>query len=201
MRPAKHARRRPELDQRARHPTTQMAWRAVSVFHLVVRVCETAHAWRCQLRSSTRRELKGVTPSPSRAKLFAGLRSRNCGSGFTLVEVLVALAILAVSLGAIVPMYSDIAQRSTRSEAERVSLALAESKLAEAGTTIPIREGTANGADGKYRWALAVRQVVDILRENPYGLAAYDVAVTVAWTEGSSERSVSLRTLRLGQRP
>ncbi|MCC7049390.1 MAG: type II secretion system protein [Alphaproteobacteria bacterium] len=148
-----------------------------------------------------RRELKTPNPLPSRAKLFADQRSRNWRSGFTLVEVLVALAILSVSLGAIVPLFSDIAHRSTRSEAERVSLALAESKLAEAGTTIPIREGTAGGADGKFRWALAIRQNVDILRENPYGLAAYDVAVTVAWLEGSNERSVSLRTLRLGQRP
>lgn len=201
MRPAKHARRRPELDQRARHPTTQMAWRAAPVFHLAVRMRETARARRCRPRSSMRREFKRCNLSPSRANLFAGQRSRDCGSGFTLVEVLVALAILAVSLGAIVPMFSDIAQRSTRSEAEHVSLALAESKLAEAGTTIPIREGTANGADGKYRWALAIRQVGDVLRENPYGMAAYDVAVTVAWTEGGSERSVSLRTLRLGQRP
>jgi len=63
-----------------------------------------------------------------------------------------------------------------------------------------MRAGTSNGADGKFQWALVIRQVPDMLRENAYGVAAYDVVVTVAWPEGGRERSVSLRTLRLGQR-
>jgi general secretion pathway protein I len=144
---------------------------------------------------------KCFNPSPSRTTLLARQQPHNSAAGFTLVEVLVALAILAVSLGAIVPLFSDIAQRSVRSEAEHVSLALAESKLAEAGTILPVREGTTNGSDGKHRWVLAIRQVPDILRENSYGMAAFDVMVTIAWQEGAAERSVSLRTLRLGQRP
>jgi general secretion pathway protein I len=125
-------------------------------------------------------------------------RSRRLESaGFTLVEIIVALAILALSLNAILPAISDALWRTSEAEAQAEAASLARSLLAQAGSAVPLRDGAAAGQfENGFRWRLNV---------TPYGAAAqltpvraYLVAAEVSWDDARQERSLVLTTLRLG---
>jgi general secretion pathway protein I len=118
-------------------------------------------------------------------------------AGFTLVEIIVALAILVLSLNVILPAISDALWRTGEAEAQAEAASLARSLLAQAGIAVPLNDGEAAGrlANG-YRWNL---------RALPYGAAnqlspvrAYLVTAEVSWDDARQERSLALTTLRLG---
>jgi general secretion pathway protein I len=113
------------------------------------------------------------------------------------VEIIVALAILALSLNAILPAISDALWRTGEAEAQAEAASLARSLLAQAGSAVPLHDGAAAGqfANG-FRWRLQV---------TPYGAAdqtvpvrAYKVVAEVFWEDARRERSVALTMLRLG---
>jgi general secretion pathway protein I len=123
--------------------------------------------------------------------------SRNDIAGFTLVEIIVALAILALSLNVILPAISDALWRTAEAEAQAEAASLARSLLAQAGSAVSLNNGAAAGEfENGFRWRLQV---------TPYGSAdqaapvrAYRVAAEVVWGEPSREQSLTLSTLRLG---
>ena len=118
-------------------------------------------------------------------------------AGFTLVEIIVALAILALSLNAILPAISEALWRTGEAEAQAEAASLARSLLAQAGSAVPLNDGAAAGQfDNGFRWRLQV---------TPYGGAdqampvrAYKLVAEVSWDDARAERSVALTTLRLG---
>lgn len=72
-------------------------------------------------------------------------------AGFTLIEALVALAILGVALAAVLRAYGAGFRAAERAEAQTQALLIAESKLAEAAATV--REaGELRGTEGAYAW-------------------------------------------------
>ena len=122
--------------------------------------------------------------------------------GFTLLQVLVAFTVLAISLGVLFEIFSTGMRASRSAEEYTRATLLAESKLAAIGITDALEEGETTGdfGDGYYNWRVAVRPYRLDGSEGegpPPPIEAYEVVVTVAWGEGSSERSVSLTTLRL----
>jgi len=133
-----------------------------------------------------------VSPAPAHSR-----------AGFTLLEVLIAFAILALTLIAAYQLLGTGLRGSER--AERVTLALlaAESKLAEIGVGLPLGAGRSGGAlDGGYRWRAEVRRrpepAAAAAAETGLGppVVAYEVTVTVSWGTRAAE-SVTLDTLRL----
>jgi general secretion pathway protein I len=129
------------------------------------------------------------------------MTSRRRQSGFTLIEVLVALAIIGLALGALAGVFGQgLVGHETASEAE-TALSVAEEQLALAAAAP--HPGAANGvfAD-RYAWQATVAPYQDAdnkMADAPTGLPQlYRVAVSVAWHEGRRTREVSLATLRLG---
>jgi prepilin-type N-terminal cleavage/methylation domain-containing protein len=129
----------------------------------------------------------------------AALRSGG-QDGFTLVEIVVALAILALCLSVLLRTISDALWHTSEAEAQAEAASMARSLLAQAGGTVPLRDGeTAGQLDSGFRWRL---------RMDGYGggsadlqglpVRAYRVTAEVFWNEASRERSVVLTTLRLG---
>jgi len=122
---------------------------------------------------------------------------RNDVAGFTLVEIIVALAILALSLNVILPTISDALWRTSEAEAQAEAASLARSLLAQAGISVALQNGEAAGRfDNGFRWRLEV---------TPYGrtdqtmpVRAYKVVAEVFWDDARRERSIALTTLRLG---
>jgi general secretion pathway protein I len=128
---------------------------------------------------------------------YAAPRNDGNRDGFTLVEIIVALAILALSLNVILPVISDALWRTGEAEAQAEAASLARSLLAQAGSAVPLPDGTAAGQfENGFRWQLEV---------TPYGGAdpavpvrAYRIVAEVFWDDPRQQRSLALTTLRLG---
>ncbi len=130
-------------------------------------------------------------------------RFHPCG-GFTLIEILIAFTILAVSLTVLLQAFSFGLRGLGAAEASATAVMHARSKLDELGTSIPLDVGQQEGefADG-FRWTAVVRPYrpdagVDPSLDPNLPAIPYEVDVTVFWDQG---KSVTLKTLRLGARP
>ncbi len=115
--------------------------------------------------------------------------------GFTLVEVLVAFTILAFSLAALFPVFSD-SMRATRVSGEyAVAIAFARSRIAEYDAT-----GEAGVEEGEYAdayyWRLETKRLPEPNPAPKIDLVPVEVKVTVEWG-AADRRSVTLNTVRL----
>ncbi len=121
--------------------------------------------------------------------------------GFTLIEVLVAFAIAAVSLATLFRIFAGGLDSARIAEGEARATMLAESELAMLGVEAPLEDGERAGVDDDgYRWRVTTRRIQG--GDDNHPLARYDVTVRVAWgPEDGNERAVELRSLRVGVRP
>lgn len=135
-------------------------------------------------------------------------RKRSCG-GFSLLEVLVAFAILAMMLGVLLQIFS-LAVRTTHGvEIREQALLLAESKLAELGAGRTLKTGSWSGRiDDRFTWQSRIERfslaeadlsdsgVSDSRFEEALRVTPYLLTVTVSWP-GSD--GITLNTIRLVQ--
>jgi len=124
----------------------------------------------------------------------------NKSSGFSLLEVLVAMAIAALSLGIIMNLFAGSSRASMLNQNYQLALQLAESQL-EAVTATPLQNLPSDqGKFDQYRWRSTVTPYQSAQPEtikSPFML--YQIQVEVSW--GTREDyPVSLTTLRLGAR-
>ena len=135
--------------------------------------------------------------------VFASSNSKRhrCDGGFTLLEVLIAFAILAVALTALIQAFSQGIHGSRVAEERAIAIMLARSKLAEVGKSIPLEES--EHAD-KFKDGFGWRLSIAALDSSEVGLGdntavqLFKVAVTV---ERDDVDLVELRSLRLGASP
>lgn len=124
--------------------------------------------------------------------------------GFTLIEVLIALAIIGLALGAIAGVFGQgLTAHETASQAE-MALAVAEEQLALAAATP--HPGAVNGVfANRFTWQTNVAPYQDAADKTADAPSVepplYRIAVSVAWHDGRHTREVSLSTLRLGAAP
>lgn len=122
-------------------------------------------------------------------------------AGFTLVEVIVALAILSAGLGLLLGLISNSLHRAASAQRMAQAGSLAQSLMAEVGTVLPIRPEARDGQypDG-FRWHLKVQPYdrASDSEDRPVGL--YRISAEIEWEQGTETRSYALTTLRLGPR-
>lgn len=129
-------------------------------------------------------------------------RSRAPGAqaGFSLLEVLVAFAILAVSLGVLMNIFSQSARTTIVASQYSRAASLAETRLNAVGTPeIPLEEGTFSGdPEGGIAWEVSI---VPISLGEEFTLeplaTPYRVSATALWQDGGQVRRLTLSTLRL----
>jgi len=129
-------------------------------------------------------------------------RLRTGQKGFTLLEVLVAVMILGLSLGAILHQFAMASRAGSASYDSTRAAMHAREKLEELKTLKNLSEATAGGTfDDGFEWETRVqlygydevedRSVFDEIRFETYRLSAL-----VIWRYGNKKRQVELETLR-----
>lgn len=122
----------------------------------------------------------------------------RASDGFSLLEVLVAFSILALSLGLLMQLFSGGMRNTLVGAAYSRAVDLAESTLALAGSEIPLQPGRHSGSEKDLYWELDIQlHIPEELQVPPPGIEAFRVSARVEWNDGGSERSVALDTLRL----
>jgi general secretion pathway protein I len=117
-------------------------------------------------------------------------------NGFTLIEVLVALAILSIALTSIYRLQSQTMAMSAKAWFYSMAPRLAEAKLVEIE-----REGMENLSDGSgdfgsefpgYLWSVSTQEVpMEFLQDRPYHFVRIDLTIGL-----NDEESYALRTYR-----
>jgi len=120
--------------------------------------------------------------------------------GYSLIEVLVAFAILAMALTVLLRIFSGGLRNIDASSEYTRALVVAEAELAVPGILEPMQSGFAEGttADG-FKWQRQV-SALDLggrTLESP--LSPWRIAVEVQWPSGRGTRAVQLETIRLGE--
>ena len=126
-------------------------------------------------------------------------------AGFSLIEVLIALAIVGLALGATATVYGNGYLSHGAAQDVDTALALAEQKLDATGVTETLRPGHEEGSfDTRFRWQMAISKYEDrgaASDEMATGLRLFHVGITVLWRDGLRERQIALSTLRLVPQP
>lgn len=130
----------------------------------------------------------------------AAAKIGNRETGFSLLEVLVAFSILALSLGVLMQIYASGSRNTLRGADYSRAAELAESVLAQAGTEHPLAPAVHNGEQAGMYWQLAIVPVAPTgMVAPPPFLTSFQVTAQVGWGELGREHSLQLDTLRLGK--
>ena len=138
--------------------------------------------------------------SPSRSD-----EARNDRGGFTLLEVLVAFAVLAVALGVAFEIFATGLRGGQAADALTRAVLIAESRLDRVGVETELTPGESAGeSDDGTRWRVEIREQPaeeetgdDDDIETPGLPTLLDIIVTVSWRERGGEQSFTLATSRL----
>ncbi len=123
--------------------------------------------------------------------------------GFTLLEVLVAFAVLAVALGVAFEIFATGLRGARSADALTRAVLIAESRLARVGVETELTPGESEGeTDDGTRWRIEIHDQPaedgdDERVVTPSLPVLLDIIVTVSWGEGAGRQSFVLRTSRL----
>jgi general secretion pathway protein I len=120
---------------------------------------------------------------------------RRRDDGFTLLEIVVAMAILSVSIVALYQAFAQALVRTRHDANLSEAILLAQSVLARAGTEWPLSPGTTTGEWENYHYSLSEDQP-NLAAGAFYTIPTMRVSVSVSWNEISGVRSTSLSTLK-----
>jgi general secretion pathway protein I len=115
-------------------------------------------------------------------------------AGFTLLEVVVAMALFAAGIVGLYSLYSGALRLSAGSRDASASVIYARQRMEEA-LLVPVPvEGLEQGSFGdRYRWKLQT-SIVPSAEETPFD--EIRLHVTVTWKDGAEERAVDLSATR-----
>jgi len=122
--------------------------------------------------------------------------------GFTLLEVLVALAVMAIAVTLLLQLFSaDLRAVSRAGDVTWVSVKADAGlkKILDELSRSPVAASWREVTEDGYRMDVSIAEVLMERTDNlPFKLM--EVSLTVGWTEGRKEKSLLLRTLKMVER-
>ena len=137
-------------------------------------------------------------------KLLSSNRGRRSAAGFTLLEVMLAFVIFALSFATVLEIMAG-SMRSVRRASDDTQVALlAQSVMDQVGTEIPIEEGQFSGTGmDRYQWQLGIYlyessgdDVGTQELAEMSGIELYRVDLDVDWEAGRRQRNLHFSTIR-----
>jgi general secretion pathway protein I len=121
--------------------------------------------------------------------------------GFTLLEVLVAIAILGVGLTIVIELFSGGLRLGRASEEYTKAVNYARMKMEETAIKTTMKEGSEEGEfDNTFRWQVVVKKVDLLPMENKPDFKPpanfFQIQVDIFWKSGSKERSTRIESYR-----
>jgi prepilin-type N-terminal cleavage/methylation domain-containing protein len=117
--------------------------------------------------------------------------------GFTLLEVLVATAILGIAVAVVLQLFSANLRALALSEDYVSATKRAEAKMREILDAAPLAETSFSETTGDgYRIDVSVTNALEE-RTETLPVKLLEISLTVHWTKGIKERSLSLKTMKV----
>jgi general secretion pathway protein I len=122
-------------------------------------------------------------------------------TGFTLIEVVVAIAILSVGLTVIIELFAGGLRLARVSEEYTKAVNYGRIKMEEIAVKPKMKEGSEEGKfDETFHWQVGVKKVDVLPIEKKQDLKVpvelFQIQVKVIWKSGSKERSTSVETYK-----
>jgi len=146
-------------------------------------------------------DLKNMATRRFKKRLPASMRKVFATTGFTLIEVVVALAILGIGLTVIFELFSGGLRLASISQEYSVAVNYGRMKMEEIAFQSKVEEGDEEGQfDENFRWKVAI-QKVDILpaeKDTDFKppVELFQITVNIIWKSGSQERSATFESYR-----
>ena len=133
----------------------------------------------------------------------------NKQNGFSLLEILIAFSILALSLGILLKIFSAGVNNALVAEDYTAAVQIAESLMAKTGVETPFQAGQASGLENeKYQWLIEVSPFAfnpgqgDTPATTVTTAVLFKVKVVVSWSDDNADddandRQIELTTLKL----
>jgi len=112
--------------------------------------------------------------------------------GFTLIEMVVAFAILGLTLTALFAAFENALSRTSHDSRLAEATLLAQSTLARIGSEWPVGSGEHSGTWNEFSFATQ-----EDAQSKDAPLPTRRVSVRVRWLEGRNPRSIDISALRL----
>lgn len=129
-------------------------------------------------------------------------RFRVSNNGFTLIEILVAMSILAISLVVILQLFSGGLKSSRLSEEYTRAIFHAKEKMEEVLIPKELSEGELQGEfEDSFRWKSETVRIEDPEEDDkklPFTM--FKIKIDVMWDEGDKERRFEISTIKIGEK-
>jgi general secretion pathway protein I len=123
--------------------------------------------------------------------------NKRKSQGFTLIETVVAFAILGLTLGVLYSAFAGALNRSRHDARLLEGILIAQSLLARAGSEYPLRSGSVRGGWNSYNYELTQQPLSPSSGDSAYTQPVVRVTASVTWMEFAGQRDVSISTLKL----
>ncbi len=121
----------------------------------------------------------------------------DTNSGFALIEILVAVSVLAISLVVIFQLFSGGLKTRKLSEQYARGVFHAREKMAEILLVPDLSEGETQGEfEDAYEWQAVITRVVSGDDEEKLPVNLLNIKIQINWREGEKEKSFVIDTLK-----
>jgi len=126
---------------------------------------------------------------------------RRRDQGFTLIEVIIALAILGIGLTVIIQLFSGGLRLAKISEEYTRAMNLGRMKMEEITYQPKLEEGTSEGEfDDTFHWQVQIKKkdLLPVEKDSDFKppVELFQVRVNILWKSGSKEKSATLESYK-----